>query len=136
MELKNHGNFLFSLMILTGVANTSLGQKVTTLQPAASMLCPPQQMPCLVLPDKGTLGGNIIPADFISPDAALLARLGKSFSVTVPANSTALIEVGGVKLSPRQLDPAGKGGTFVFTFRSQKKDLKGNNVFSFNVARK
>ena len=102
-----------------------------------SFLCPPLNKPCgdLMMPLRQQ-GGNIIPADFISPDAALLARLGKSFSVTIPANSTALIEVGGVKLSPRQLDPSGKGGTFVFTYKSQKKDLKGNNVFSFNVARK
>ncbi|WP_425147535.1 hypothetical protein [Deinococcus sp.] len=87
------------------------------------------------MPER-TAGGNIIPADFITSDTSLLSRLGKSFVVTVPANSDAPVEVGGVKLSPKQLDPSGKGGTFTFSYKSQKKDAKGNTVFSFNVARK
>ncbi|GGQ92903.1 hypothetical protein GCM10008957_01080 [Deinococcus ruber] len=100
-------------------------------------MCQPDNMPCgTVILNRTVAGGSIIPADFITSDTALLSKLGRSFVVTIPANSDAPVEVGGMKLSPKQLDPSGKGGTFVFTYKSQKKDAKGNTVFSFNVARR
>ena len=92
-----------------------------------TVLCQPETAPCLNIPlSRPIMGGSIIPADFITSDTGLLSKLGRSFVVTIPANSDAPVDVGGMKLSPRQLDPSGKGGTFVFTYKSQKKDAKGN----------